>query len=88
MRVKIVEGMMLGKVIVTTSMGIEGIDAVNHEHAIINDMPDGLAQEIIELIRRPSYQVSIAEKARIFAKEHFDSPTLSKELENFYKQLI
>ncbi len=88
MRVKIVEGMMNGNVVVTTSMGIEGIDAINHEHAIIIDTPSDFAQEIIELIRQPKYRASIAEKARIFAMEHFDNSKLTKELDIFYKQLI
>lgn len=88
MRVKIVEGMMLGKAIVTTSIGIEGIDAINYEHAIINDLPNEFAKAIIRLIRQPEYKVSIAEKARIFATEHFDNSKLTAELENFYKQLI
>lgn len=87
MRVKIVEGMMLGKVIVTTTIGIEGIDITNHEHAIIADTPGDFSKAIVELIRQPAYKVRIAEKARTFAMSHFNNSMLTKELEEFYKKL-
>lgn len=88
MRVKIVEGMMLGKAIVTTTIGLEGIDAINHEHVVIADSPDDFANAMAELIHRPVYKASIAEKARVFAMDHFDNLRLTEELEIFYKQLI
>lgn len=88
MRVKIVEGMMFGNVVVSTSIGIEGIDAINHEHVIIADKPIDFANEVIGLVHNPSYQNSIAEKAHIFAEEHFNGVTLTEKLESFYKQII
>jgi glycosyltransferase involved in cell wall biosynthesis len=88
MRVKIVEGMMLGKAIVTSTIGIEGIDAVNGEIVIIADSPDDFANALIGLVNQPNQKSSIAEKARIFAKDHFDNSRLTEKLESFYKQLI
>ncbi|RPH33229.1 MAG: glycosyltransferase [Bacteroidales bacterium] len=88
MRVKIIEGMIFGKVIVTTTIGMEGIDAINHEHALIVDTPNDFAQAITGLIRQPANKEGIAKKACIFAIEHFNSSKLTKELENFYKQMI
>jgi len=88
MRVKIVEGMMLGKAIITTAIGLEGIDAANREQVIVADKPNDFAKAIIEIIQRPDLKVSIAEKARIFAMENFDNSALTKRLETFYKQLI
>jgi len=88
MRVKIVEGMMLGKTVVTTTIGLEGIDAINHEHVIVADTPVDFANAIIELIHQPIIKARIAEKARIFAMGHFDNLKLSEELELFYKRLI
>ncbi len=88
MRVKIVEGMMLGKAIITSAIGLEGIEAANGEQVIIADKPNDFAKAIIEIIRRPNLKASIAEKARIFAMENFDNLALTKKLETFYKQLI
>ncbi|NOU17875.1 MAG: glycosyltransferase family 4 protein [Bacteroidales bacterium] len=88
MRVKIVEGMMLGNVIVTTSIGLEGISATNREQVIIADEPKDFAEAIIELIRIPALKNSIAKKARIFATDNFDTSALAEKLEAFYKKLI
>lgn len=88
MRVRIVEGMMLGNVIVTTTIGLEGINATNREHVIIADEPKDFAEAIIELIRIPVLKNSIAKKARIFATDNFDTSALTEKLETFYKKLI
>ncbi len=88
MRVKIVEGMMFGKIIITTTIGIEGIDATNYEHAIIVDTPTDFAKAIVDIINDPSQKLAIAEKARIFASEHFDDLKLTNKLLNFYKGLL
>jgi glycosyltransferase involved in cell wall biosynthesis len=88
MRVKIVEGMMLGKAVVTTTIGIEGIKAENREHAIIADSPSDFAKSIIELTQLPGLKERIVEKARIFALANFENATLTNELVDFYKKLI
>lgn len=88
MRVKIVEGMMLGNVIVTTSIGLEGIYAANREQVIIADEPKDFTEAIIELIRIPALKNSIAKKARIFATDNFEISALTEKLEAFYKKLI
>jgi len=88
MRVKIVEGMMLGNVIVTTSIGLEGIYATNREQVIIADKPKDFAEAIIELICIPALKNSIAKKARIFATDNFNTSALTEKLEAFYKKLI
>jgi len=88
MRVKIVEGMMLGKAIITTTIGLEGIEAVDREHILIADNPSDFVKAIVELIQQPKLKASIAEKACTFAMSHFNNLALTKQLEGFYKQLI
>ena len=46
MRAKILEGMALGKVILTTSIGLEGIDARNKEEVLVADTPDEFVQAL------------------------------------------
>ena len=88
MRVKIVEGMMLGKAIITTTIGLEGISAKNHEQVLIADDPSDFAKSIIELVQQPDLKTSIVQKARIFARANFENTTLTQELVGFYKKLI
>jgi len=88
MRVRIVEGMMLGKAIVTTSIGIEGIEAHNPEEVIIADDPSEFTNATINLINNSDTRTSIAEKARIFATSHYDIFILTQRLTEFYKQVV
>jgi polysaccharide biosynthesis protein PslH len=88
MRVKIVEGMMLGKAIISTTIGIEGITAINREQILIADSPNDFANAIIELISQPIFKIKLAQNARIFAMDHFDNSRLTKELLSFYKSII
>jgi polysaccharide biosynthesis protein PslH len=50
-RLKILEAMAAGCAVVSTSLGAEGIDLVNGEHALIRDSPNEFAQALIELIQ-------------------------------------
>lgn len=88
MRVKIVEGMMLGKAIVTTTIGIEGIDADNREQVLIADKPEEFANSIIEIVQKPELKLALIDKARIFAFKQFNNNELTSVLVDFYKKII
>lgn len=87
MRVKIAEGMMLGKAIVTTTVGIEGIDAQNNEQVIIADSPEEFANRILFLFQNSDFKQRLMANARIFALSKFDNKELTLELVDFYKKI-
>lgn len=87
MRIKILEGMALGKTIVSTDIGAEGIHGEHQENIIIANDPESFARELIELISNPEKFNSIGEKARIFIRENYDNFALVKSLLNYYKQI-
>lgn len=87
-RVKIVEGMFLGKAIATTTIGCEGIAAVNGEHLLIADSPESFADAIEKLVNSDELISHISTKARTFASENFDAIGQSIRLTEFYKALI
>ena len=45
-RVKILEGMALGKVIITTRIGLEGIPAIDRKHVLIADTKEEMIEAI------------------------------------------
>jgi glycosyltransferase involved in cell wall biosynthesis len=85
MRIKIIEGMSLGKVIITTSVGIEGIDAINKKHVIISDEPEEIIFNINSLLSNEVEFQEIEKNAFTFAKENYDNNVISKKLLNFYQ---
>jgi glycosyltransferase involved in cell wall biosynthesis len=85
MRVKIIEGMALGKVIVTTSTGAEGIDVKHNENIIIADSAADFEKEIANLLDNKSFFTKIGENARKFVIENMDNKKITAELAEFYK---
>jgi glycosyltransferase involved in cell wall biosynthesis len=86
-RVKVVEGMFLGKAIATTTIGCEGIAAVNGEHLLVADSPESFADAIEKLVNSDELTSHISAKARTFASENFDAIAQSIRLTEFYKAL-
>jgi glycosyltransferase involved in cell wall biosynthesis len=84
-RVKIIEGMALGKVIITTKIGLEGIPAQSGVNILVANEPADFLRIIKEIIAFPQLAQTISENALTFANEHFRSETLTQKLLHFYK---
>ncbi len=52
-RIKIFQAMANGKAIITTSIGVEGITAIDNEHLLIADTPEAFAKKIQSLQQDP-----------------------------------
>ncbi|TVQ11817.1 MAG: glycosyltransferase [Bacteroidetes bacterium] len=85
MRVKIIEGMALGKTIVTTTIGAEGIDVSPGENILIEDHEHEFAARIDELLRNRKLFETIGQKAIDFVKENYDNHRITVSLAEFYK---
>ncbi|MBL7818335.1 MAG: glycosyltransferase [Saprospiraceae bacterium] len=72
-RVKILEAMMLGRVVLTTSMGLEGIPAQDGDEVLIANSDYDFIEKIEFCRKRPDLLRGIGERARRFAIDHFDS---------------
>lgn len=84
MRIKIIEGMSLGKAIITTSIGIEGISAVNGKHILTANTPAEFFNEIKKVTENPEIQTIIGDNARKFIQENYNNTTIIKGLLQFY----
>ncbi|MCG3167315.1 MAG: hypothetical protein POELPBGB_03104 [Bacteroidia bacterium] len=87
MRVKIIEGMALGKAIISTTVGAEGIEAKDGETILIADTPEQFVQQIGKCINNPEWYNRIAVEARKLALKNYDYKEVAKKLTTFYKQL-
>ena len=84
-RIKILEGMALGRPVVTTETGIEGIPAINHHNvAVVND-PLMFSSQIVKLLKDPQEMDRMIAEARQFLSRYFDTFELSIRLSQFYK---
>ena len=87
-RIKIFQGMAMGKCIITTSVGVEGIDAKDGEHILIADTPEAFAEKIIASVRQPERILQIGKAARELIITQYDQQRLIPDLLNRYQELI
>lgn len=87
MRVKIIEGMALGRVVISTSIGAEGIHARHKKEILIADTPEEWIHCIKWINENESKVVEIGINARKFIAENFDQMNNAKSLMEFYNQL-
>jgi len=83
MRIKIVEAMAQARVIVTTTIGVEGIAAVDNESIVIRDNPDDFAQALNNLHSNPLLIKEISQNAFTFVQNHFENKKLVGDFINF-----
>lgn len=87
MRVKVMEGMALGKCIISTSKGMEGIEAIANKHFILANTPQEFKDAIIFYTHNLEEADKIGAEARKFALATFDNVRIVKQLEQFTRQL-
>jgi len=85
MRIKIIEGMALGKPIVTTPIGTEGISTVSGKNILIADNEQEFIVNIERLITDPELYKMVGSNAIEYIQEKFDNLTLAGSLIGFYK---
>jgi glycosyltransferase involved in cell wall biosynthesis len=86
MRVKIIEGMALGKAIISTTIGAEGIPTTPNENILIADTATEFANTIQELMQDRSRLTSIGNNARSFALQNYDISNIVTQLTGFWKK--
>jgi glycosyltransferase involved in cell wall biosynthesis len=87
MRVKIIEGMALGKVIISTTIGAEGIEITNGVNILIADTPEQFVQQIGKCLIDKDYCNRLSVNARKYALANYDYKEVANKLIHFYKQL-
>lgn len=84
MRAKILEGMALGKVVLTTSIGLEGINATHEKEILVGDSPG----EMIEAVKWCSAQngrlEAMGRKACDFIQDNYDSLQIARRVIQAY----
>ena len=75
-RIKILDGMAMGKAIVSTSIGCEGLDVVPGRDILVADDPEDFACKTIELLKDSQKRIALEENALRFSQKLMIGPTL------------
>jgi len=84
MRIKIIEGMALGKVIISTSVGAEGIDVEHNKNILIANLPHDIVDMILQITTDKERFSQISFNARTFISKHYDNFAIAEKVSDFY----
>jgi glycosyltransferase involved in cell wall biosynthesis len=87
-RLKIVEAMAMGKAIVSTSLGAEGIEVTPGHDLLVEDDPVKFAHVVNQLLAEPELAARIGKAARQTAVSHYSWSKAARALESFYGEII
>ena len=87
-RLKIVEAMAMGKAIVSTPLGAEGIEAVRGRDLLIEAQPEAFADAVNRLLGAPELAARIGRSARSLAVERYSWSGAARALEGFFRGIL
>ena len=86
-RVKIIEGMALGKTIISTAIGAEGIPCENRKNILLANTPEEFSNQISWCLSNPEEARQVGLRARKLAEEHFSMKAVTANVLQFYQTL-
>jgi sugar transferase (PEP-CTERM/EpsH1 system associated) len=81
-RLKIFEAMAMGKAVVSTTVGAEGLPVTNGEHVLLADDPHTFARAVVRLMRDVDRRRQIESAARALVVDRYDWSAVGGELES------
>lgn len=87
-RVKIIEAMQHGKVVIASAKAADGIPAIPGKHLIIADNADEFLTALTNLTEHPETISQISADATAFIQEKFNILAIGSDVIDFYKELI
>ena len=87
-RLKILEAMAAGKLVVSTTIGAQGINYKNGVHMIVADTPEEFAKVYKDLQSGAINTSTIVQNARILIEEEYSTKALASRLMDFYQNQL
>ena len=84
MRVRILEAFAQAMPVVTTTVGLEGIDAIENEEVLLADTPQEFAASVIRLLGDEALQARLAKNGRRLAECCYDWKFILQRMDKVY----
>lgn len=87
-RLKILEAMAMGKAIVSTSIGAEGITYTHEKNILIANDPGEFAKTVIDLLNNPTQRYHLGMEARDLVERQYSWDRIADQMDKVYHSLI
>ncbi|MDB4890610.1 MAG: glycosyl transferase group 1 [Gemmatimonadetes bacterium] len=87
-RLKILEAMALGRPVVSTTIGCEGLDVVDGDHLLVADTPEQFADKIVRLVQDPALCQHLCANGRQLVEAHYGWKSIGDRLMTVYHEMV
>lgn len=87
-RLKILDALSMEKAVLTTTIGAEGLQLKDGQHAVFADTATDFAQKLIELCKDSHARSKLSLSARSFVDENYRWDSIGKKLYGLYERTI
>jgi sugar transferase (PEP-CTERM/EpsH1 system associated) len=85
-RLKVLEAMAMGKAIVSTTLGCEGIPVIPGREVVLANSPAEVVAQVLALLQNPRRREELGRAARAFVEQHFNWRMVTAPLEQVYER--
>jgi glycosyltransferase involved in cell wall biosynthesis len=87
-RLKILDAWAMGKAVVSTSVGCEGLDAVDGQNILIRDDPAAFAAAVTTVLRDSGLRAALERNARITAEQRYSWTVIGETMRKLYGEVL
>lgn len=87
-RIKLLEMFAMGRAVVSTSVGAEGLGVTHDEHLLIADTPEQFAKEVVGLLRDNARRARLGAEARAHVTRQYSWERVADLFEAVYRSLV
>jgi glycosyltransferase involved in cell wall biosynthesis len=87
-RLKIYEAMAMGRAVVSTTIGAEGLPLTPGQHFLQEDFPEQMAAAVVRLLNDGKLRSDIGRSANCFVRDRYDSATVARQFEEICRSVL
>ncbi len=87
-RLKVLEGLAMGKPMVSTRLGCEGIEVRDGEHLLMEDDPQAFAQAVVRLMEDRELSARLGTAGRALVEQNYSWESIVQTMQQFHLQLL
>lgn len=87
-RIKILEALALGRSVVTTSVGAEGLEVTDGEHVLVADEPEVFARRCVEVLEDRALRDRLGRRGRELVMNRFSYLVVREEVRRVVEEVI